>query len=1118
MKKTKNYSVGFYHHSNREITIKMEVRTMKFLKFVALLGLLLATILVAPAAYAQLTYTEVLPTLATSQIPNHLPQLADVDGDGDLDLALDRLYLNDGNGVFSEPSTPVSLGVHGRFGDFDGDGDPDWVRFFGGTAQLLENQGGGNFAFWINWSGSLPPEGVWNAQTGDVNGDGKEDIVMSVGHNVQIRISNGDGTFATQSIVTPGVISNSFAIVLADLDGDNDLDFGQLGWFGVRIDFFRNDGTGSFTFVSTQNTTNLRMLVAGDVDGNGTVDVLGTTTSSFVTPSLLLNDGNMGFTPATSFGAVQTGNRRTTELADADGDGDLDAIGSRVFLNDGTGVFGATTVFVSATLAVPAVGDIDGDGDLDIASLSTAGASGHVYLASGVTPPPPPGALLIGARNEIVRFDATTGAFTDQFAVIPGIESVDLNLGPNGNVYVVNSQIANQSIEELDVTTGASLGFLVPPTSVLTFNPMGMAFSADGSKAYVTNNKSSIEERDATTGALLRTFTPSLFNKVPSGTTLGPDGQLYVAVRNTKEVWRFDVASGTRNAIFSLPAGQGGAIDVEFDAAGNMYVSNSFLVSDFFGRVYRFNNSGGGAFTFAGEFATFASVPPGPSPNFGGKGFAEGIAFGPDDNLYVLDRNNNQVVRFDGTTGAFIDVFASHAGMAITERSDILFIGGGNQGGANQPPDCSLAAIANQNADASCGATISGADVTGVTDPDNDLLTITVSPTNLVLGANSVIVTADDGSGGTCSSAITVNVTDNSAPVADVATLPDATGECSVTLTAPTATDNCAGAITGSTTDPTSYSTQGTFSVTWTYDDGNGNSSTQAQNVIVADVTAPVITADLIPVAGAGDDDDDDDNGHHGKKDDHGYKFAVQCSATDNCDPNPAVGSVIKLPSLNNPSVKFKTKKHKKLEIDLKKNKVKVEGPDPQGFWSQILSVGGVAVSDGQVVKLKNQGGHKYHVKYEKDGTLKEVKGPDVTLLCTATDAAGNVGTATASPPATSDDDDDDDDQAHKLAASPGGAESLPNEFGLAQNHPNPFNPTTTISFAVPEAGVVTLAIYNMRGQLVQTLHSGPITAGNHSMVWNGKDTRGLQAASGVYVYQLKAKGFVATRKLLLTK
>ncbi len=83
--------------------------------------------------------------------------------------------------------------------------------------------------------------------------------------------------------------------------------------------------------------------------------------------------------------------------------------------------------------------------------------------------------------------------------------------------------------------------------------------------------------------------------------------------------------------------------------------------------------------------------------------------------------------------------------------------------------------------------------------------------------------------------------TDNEAPV--VPALQTLTGECSVTVTAPpTTTDNCAGTITGTTTDPLTYTQQGTYTINWTFDDGNGNTSTAQQTVIVADTTDPTIT------------------------------------------------------------------------------------------------------------------------------------------------------------------------------------------------------------------------------------------------------------------------------------
>ena len=99
----------------------------------------------------------------------------------------------------------------------------------------------------------------------------------------------------------------------------------------------------------------------------------------------------------------------------------------------------------------------------------------------------------------------------------------------------------------------------------------------------------------------------------------------------------------------------------------------------------------------------------------------------------------------------------------------------------------------------------------------------------------------DDGNGNITLQNQNVIITDVTAPVPDVASLATVTGECSALVTAPTATDACGGiAIVGTTTDPVSFTNQGTYTVTWTYTDANGNSDTQTQTVIVDDVTAPV--------------------------------------------------------------------------------------------------------------------------------------------------------------------------------------------------------------------------------------------------------------------------------------
>ena len=85
--------------------------------------------------------------------------------------------------------------------------------------------------------------------------------------------------------------------------------------------------------------------------------------------------------------------------------------------------------------------------------------------------------------------------------------------------------------------------------------------------------------------------------------------------------------------------------------------------------------------------------------------------------------------------------------------------------------------------------------------------------------------------------------------------------------------------------------------------------------------------------------------------------------------------------------------------------------------------------------------------------------------------------------------------------------------FSLLQNYPNPFNPVTQIKYSVPENTYISLKVFNMLGQEVATLFEGLQKTGNYTASFNGS---GL--ASGLYIYQLKANDFVATKKLLLLK
>ena len=88
-----------------------------------------------------------------------------------------------------------------------------------------------------------------------------------------------------------------------------------------------------------------------------------------------------------------------------------------------------------------------------------------------------------------------------------------------------------------------------------------------------------------------------------------------------------------------------------------------------------------------------------------------------------------------------------------------------------------------------------------------------------------------------------------------------------------------------------------------------------------------------------------------------------------------------------------------------------------------------------------------------------------------------------------------------------------PNEYFLAQNFPNPFNPSTKISYGIQEAGIVNLKVYNILGSEVVTLVNEHKPAGNYEASF-GKN----ELASGVYIYRLTVNNFIQTRKMILEK
>ncbi len=258
------------------------------------------------------------------------PFLADLDGDGAIDIASDHVFLNAGGFGFTDG---VELGeVHAVF-DADADGDFDIFQVQDKQQwALLQNDGKGTFAPVL-----MDQAYVFDAKAGDLDNDGDLDLVL-------IALVEGSGT--------PDVYRG--AVLL-------------------------NDGSGHFVEIdSGLEVDATRALALGDVDGDGDLDVFmgswGAAGARNPADQVWLNDGQARFRA----GDAPLSGSPHVLLADLDGDGDLDAIAgqhspystakgepSQVLLNDGQGRFRAAGVVGGSNFQHVVLGDLDGDGDLD---------------------------------------------------------------------------------------------------------------------------------------------------------------------------------------------------------------------------------------------------------------------------------------------------------------------------------------------------------------------------------------------------------------------------------------------------------------------------------------------------------------------------------------------------------------------------------------------------------------------------------------------------------------------------------------------------------------------------------------------------------------------------------
>ncbi len=96
--------------------------------------------------------------------------------------------------------------------------------------------------------------------------------------------------------------------------------------------------------------------------------------------------------------------------------------------------------------------------------------------------------------------------------------------------------------------------------------------------------------------------------------------------------------------------------------------------------------------------------------------------------------------------------------------------------------------------------------------------------------------------------------------------------------------------------------------------------------------------------------------------------------------------------------------------------------------------------------------------------------------------------------------------------------EVLPSEFKLYSNHPNPFNPVTTIQYDLPSDGLVNVLVYDMMGRMVKTLVNDLQNSGQNYIKWNGTNDNGEQVSAGLYLYTIQIGEYIETKKMVLLK
>ncbi|MFO0903247.1 MAG: proprotein convertase P-domain-containing protein [Pirellulales bacterium] len=301
--------------------------------------------------------------------------------------------------------------------------------------------------------------------------------------------------------------------------------------------------------------------------------------------------------------------------------------------------------------------DWDGNGSTDQTIMGNPSSVSHLFSTTGTTVGSIRAKALIGGVE--VPATVSAGGQFAQTLLAAGSDAPQGNtpwitFGPDGDLYV--SSLGTNSVRRYDAVTGALLAELTAPGSNALDAPTDLTFgpnlTGDSSPdLFVSSfNDSRVLLFDGATGAYVRDFIPSGVGGLLNARDLafGPDGNLYVTSVNTREILRFDGATGNfLNVAYACPTTDQSISSFAFRSDGGLFIAEYLSTAS--SRVIQVNPSTG---------QVLSELAP---RRLGGLNYAQ-IEFGPDGDLYAANFNENEVLHFDGISGAFLGVLAAGIG------------------------------------------------------------------------------------------------------------------------------------------------------------------------------------------------------------------------------------------------------------------------------------------------------------------------------------------------------------------------------------------------------------------------------------------------------------------------